>query len=164
MTPLCSGRGAGRVCDVNTAPPRNRAGKSICQDAAHQLAFAGIITHLRTAGFRELIRGSPGSRDSQGGKGNTNTQHSPALMTVPGALPEAPGALPAPRGNLAHRRGPWRTPQYNSNPVPRSRTSPPTPQRGRILAASRCRKSGWDVEWKEVSLRQSDTSHVVPGR
>lgn len=114
VTPLHGGHGAGRVCNVNTAPPRNRAGKSICQDAAHQLAFAGIITHLRTAGFRELIRGSLGSWDSQGRMGDAGTQHSLALPTVPGAVPEAASTLPVPRGNLARQRGPRRTPQYNS--------------------------------------------------
>lgn len=97
VTSLRGGRMAGWACDVNTTPPCNRTGKSICQDAAHQLTFAGIITHLRTAGCRELIRGLPGSRDNQGGKSNVGTQHSPAVPMVPRAVPEAPGGLPAPR-------------------------------------------------------------------
>lgn len=128
VTPLRGGRGAGWACDVNTAPPCNRTGKSICQDTAHQLTFAGIITHLRTAGCRELIRGLPGSRDSQGRKSNVSTRHSPAAQMVPGAVLGAPGALPAPE-RMWHIRGTLGG-HPNIRAIPSHRTT--HPHHGRI--------------------------------
>jgi len=114
--------GAGPAGRAMLTQPRHA--KPICQDAARQLAFAGIIAHLHAAGFGESIRSSPGRPGREGQR-----RHPAQPGIADGARSRAGAACcsPCTRGEFGPSEGPSEnTPMWQQS-CPLEPRIPPTP-------------------------------------